>query len=147
MTPVRQHKQAVIYHQLRSAASLMLQHRLPHNAASLVYPRGSEELPTQQEVDTAIANMKVGVPNRLATCGHTRPSGQHAHRPGQAKRFKRCEKVPDRLPAGPPHLAFLPPLLILNQPIRAALQAAAQPSKSCCTALLPYVQSRCPCDL
>ncbi|KAL4437439.1 hypothetical protein ABPG75_004578 [Micractinium tetrahymenae] len=53
------------------------------DTSALVYPRGSEELPTQQEIDTAIQNMK----------------------------------------------------------------AAAQPSASCCDALLPYVQSRCPCDL
>ncbi|KAL4421912.1 hypothetical protein ABPG77_005196 [Micractinium sp. CCAP 211/92] len=52
------------------------------DTSALVYPRGSEELPTQQEIDTAIANMK----------------------------------------------------------------AAAQPSSSCCDALLPYVKSRCPCD-
>lgn len=97
---------------------------------SLVYNRGSEQLPTPQQVSTAINNMKANLLG--ASVGERWEGGS----------WPWCRLLPVRLgPAMSNNLVNLHGLLPARPP-----QSAAQPSDSCCKEMKPYVDARCPCD-
>lgn len=100
---------------------------LAHCAGALVYPRGSEELPTQEEIDTAIANMKVSSSGML--CKACSKTGAGA--------FSSSNRHP-ATPASPPPPRPPVPCRPLHSPARAAARPCCPTSSPAAPAIRKF---------